>query len=118
MPDLIYEAYMSDEEAIEVIERLKTKVDQDDIYVITHDDHTDRVTDRAKTNTVGVNERGVGDSIKNIFRNKEDKLRAQLMVLGFSEEESNILEEQLDQGVIIVVSKKPGNGTRTRRKQE
>lgn len=110
MPNLIYEAYMNDEEAIHAIERLKTKVDRDDIYVITNDDYrTEKVADRAKANTVGVNETGIGDSIKNLLRKKEDKLRAKLMALGFSEEESNILEEQLDQGEIIVVSQKLGN---------
>ncbi|QDI90916.1 general stress protein [Salicibibacter halophilus] len=99
----MFKEFMSDDEAVRAIEKLKMEVNTDNIYVITHDDgHTDRVADRTDANTVGIDETGFGVSIKNIFRNKGDELRAKLQELGFTEEEAEHLESQLDKGEVIV----------------
>lgn len=75
-----------------------------------NDDRTDRVADRASANTVGMEETGFGVSIKNVFRKQGDDLRAQLQELGFGESEANGLEDQLDQGTVLVIVQDPPEG--------
>ncbi|QQK76829.1 general stress protein [Salicibibacter cibarius] len=107
----IFKEYMSDDEAVRAIKKLKTQVNTDNIYVITHDDeHTDRVANRAGANKVGVDETGFGVSVKNIFRKKEDELRAKLEKLGFSETEAKQLESELDKGAVIVAATEAPEG--------
>lgn len=101
----IYKEFFNDEEVVDVVQALKARnILEDDIYVITHDnDRTNRVADNADANKVSMSETGIGTSIKNTFRKKGDELRAQFEKLGFSENESEQLEERLDQGMVIVV---------------
>ncbi|AXF57885.1 general stress protein [Salicibibacter kimchii] len=102
---------MNDDEAVRAIEKLKIRVNTENIYVITHNDgHTKRVSERTDANTVGVNETGFGVSIKNIFRNKGDELRANLQEVGFSEREAQHLESQLDKGAVIVAATETPEG--------
>ena len=107
----IYRTFMNDDEAVAAIERLKGEVSEDNIYVVTHDDdHTDRVADRADANTVGVNETGIGVSVKNIFRKKGDELRAKFEELNFSQTNAKRLEGELDKGATIIVVQDPPSG--------
>lgn len=102
-----YKEYVTDDEAIRGIQEIKIKgVHEDDIYVLTHENHrTQSVAEMADANTVGVPEQGLGTSIANVFRKKGDELRAQFEELGFSKQESEQLEEKLDQHKVIVVVK-------------
>ncbi|GAK03812.1 general stress protein 17M [Geomicrobium sp. JCM 19037] len=102
----VYKEFMNDDEAVKAIDQLKEKVEEDQIYVLTHDDdHTKRVANRADAETVGMSETGLTTSVKNVFRKKGDELRAQFQELGFSETEANNLEGELDKGAVIVVVK-------------
>ena len=103
----VYKEFKNDEEVVTAVNALKSQgVDEDNIYVITHDDdRTNRVADNADANTVGVSETGLGTSIKNVFRKKGDELRAKFEELGFSADESKLLEDKLDQGQIILAIK-------------
>ncbi|MED4130464.1 MULTISPECIES: general stress protein [Shouchella] len=100
----VYREFYNDEEVVNVVKALKQKnIMEDDIYVITHDDdRTDRVADNADANTITASETGLGTSIKNTFRSKGDELRSKFEEIGFSEPEAEQLEEELDQGKIIV----------------
>ncbi|MBU0904416.1 MAG: general stress protein [Planococcaceae bacterium] len=102
-----YKEYLTDEEAIRGIQEIKAKgVQEDDIYVLTHEDHrTSQVAEMADANTVGITEQGLGTSIANVFRKKGDELRAQFEELGFSKPESEQLEQKLDQNKVVVVVK-------------
>lgn len=102
-----YKEYLTDEEAIRGIQEIKAKgVLEDDIYVLTHEDHrTSQVAEMADANTVGITEQGLGTSIANVFRKKGDELRAQFEELGFSKPESEQLEQKLDQNKVVVVVK-------------
>ncbi len=102
-----YKEYLTDEEAIRGIQEIKAKgVLEDDIYVITHENHrTSQIAEKADANTVGVTEQGLGTSIANVFRKKGDELRAQFEELGFSKPESEQLEQKLDQNKVVVVVK-------------
>ncbi|TSB47194.1 general stress protein [Alkalicoccobacillus porphyridii] len=103
----IYKEFKNDEEVVTAVSSLKSQgVEEDNIYVITHDDdRTNRVADNADANTVGVNETGLGTSIKNVFRKKGDELRAKFEELGFSQQEAESLENKLDEGKIILAVK-------------
>ena len=102
-----YKEYLTDEEAIRGIQEIKAKgVQEDDIYVLTHEDNrTSQVAEMADANTVGITEQGLGTSIANVFRKKGDELRAQFEELGFSKPESEQLEQKLDQNKVVVVVK-------------
>jgi len=104
---LFYKEFSNDEEVVNAVNSIKTKgINEDTIYVITHDDdRTKRVADNADANTVGASETGLGTAAKNIFRKKGDELRAQFEKLGFTTAESENSEDKLDQGKIIVVVK-------------
>lgn len=105
-----YKEFFNDEEVITAVNALKaSNISEDDIYVITHDDdRTDRVASNADANKVTASETGLGTAIKNTFRKKGDELRAKFEELGFGENEAQQLEEQLDQGkIILVVTNQP-----------
>ncbi|WP_223703043.1 general stress protein [Sutcliffiella deserti] len=103
----VYKEFDNDEQVVGAVQELKTKgVNENDIYVITHDDdRTKRVADKSDANTVGAGEVGLDTYVKNVFRSKGDELRAQFVELGFTEPESEQLEEKLDLGKVILVVK-------------
>lgn len=88
----------------EVQTQINNGVSADNLYVISHDDdRTKRVADHADANTVGVNEEGLGTTVKNVFRKKGDELRVKFEELGFSKDEAAGLEEKLDHGKILLL---------------
>lgn len=79
-------------------------VPRGDLYVLAHDDErTDRLADRAIANTIGVEEQGLGTAIGNIFREQGDELRTKLQQFGYTEVESEQLEEKLDEGKVLLL---------------
>ncbi|PHF61885.1 general stress protein [Bacillus wiedmannii] len=79
-------------------------IQQDDIYVLTHEKHlTKKIADDTNTNTIGVKEQGLGTSIINFFSKKGDELRNQMEEMGLSKDEANLYEEKLDQGKILLL---------------
>ncbi|WP_040207066.1 general stress protein [Neobacillus jeddahensis] len=79
---------------------------KDEIYLLTHDqDRTNDLTDHLDINDVGVPEQGVFESLANVFRTRGDELRSKFETLGFSTEEAERFELELDQGKVVVVAK-------------
>lgn len=105
--DPLYKEFHNDEEVVEAVNELKGKgVNEDNIYIVTHDDdRTDRVADNADANTIGVKEQSFGTAAKNVFRKKGDELRAKFEEVGFSTDKAHSLEDELDKGKIIVIVK-------------
>ncbi|MCA0981510.1 general stress protein [Exiguobacterium aestuarii] len=104
---VLYKEFTNDEEVVTAVQSMKSNgVDESNIYVITHDDdRSKRVADNADANTVSASDIGLGTAAKNVFRKKGDELRAEFQELGFTKEESERLEEKLDQGKVLVVVK-------------
>ncbi|EMA6342066.1 general stress protein [Bacillus cytotoxicus] len=95
----------NEEEVFMKVEELELQgIHQDDIYVLTHENHrTERVADDANTNTIGVKEQGLGISIINFFSQKGDELRNKMEEMGLSKEEATLYEEKLDRGKILLL---------------
>ncbi|PPA69734.1 general stress protein [Jeotgalibacillus proteolyticus] len=104
---LYYKEFSNDEEVVNAVNSIKTRgVNEDTIYVVTHDDdRTKRVADNADANTIGASDIGLATATKNVFRKKGDELRAQFEEIGFTTAESENLEDKLDQGKILVIVK-------------
>ncbi|MFC4736109.1 general stress protein [Bacillus daqingensis] len=106
----LYKEFYNDQEVVDAVTGIKEKgVNEDDIYILTHDDdRTERVADNADANTVSTGDMDFGTAAKNIFRKPGDELRAKFEELGFSKDMAGELEEKLDHGkVIIVVTNAP-----------
>ncbi|MFC5711812.1 general stress protein [Thalassorhabdus alkalitolerans] len=100
----------TDEEVMEKVESLKSQgINENNIYVLSHDkQHTNQLADETDANTVGTTETGLDTTVKNLFRKKGDELRAKMQEMGIDEAEANELEEELDEGKILVVVKDEG----------
>ncbi|TKD70511.1 general stress protein [Pseudalkalibacillus hwajinpoensis] len=95
--------YQNDEKLKSDIEELgNIGVSKDDIYVLSHDDdRTKRVAEGVDANTIGKEEMGLS-SLKNVFSKKGDELREKMQEIGFSEDESERYEEEMDKGKIFL----------------
>lgn len=95
--------YQNDEKLKSDIEELSNiGVSKDDIYVLSHDDdRTERVADGVDANTIGKKEMGLS-SLKNVFSKKGDELRSKMQEIGFSKEESERYEDEMDKGKIFM----------------
>lgn len=54
-------------------------------------------------NTIGLKDMEFGNAISSIFQKKGDELRNKLQNIGFSESESEVLEEDMDQGKVLLI---------------
>jgi hypothetical protein len=97
--------YTNDAELQKDVISLKNRgVDKEDVYVLSHDDErTNRVSDKAGANTIGLSEMDLETAVGNIFKKKGDELRAKLQEVGFSEQEASRYEEKLDEGRILML---------------
>lgn len=97
--------YSNDEKLQNDVQTLASKgIKKDNIYVMSHDDdRTERIAKNADANTVGVEETGISDAVGNMFNKKGDELRSKLQELGFSEEEAEDYEEDLDEGKVLLM---------------
>ncbi|WP_028782523.1 general stress protein [Thalassobacillus devorans] len=97
--------YTNDEKVIEDVKKLKDRgIDSDNVYVLTHDDdRTDRLASNASANTIGFSEQDFKNAIGNLFSKKGDELRTKLQEMGFSEEEADRYEEEMDQGRVLLL---------------
>jgi hypothetical protein len=77
-------------------------ISRNNIYVMSHDDdRTDRIADKADTNEPTDKEFGI-DS-ENRFSKKGDELRFKLQELGFTEQEADDMEDDLDEGKVLLM---------------
>lgn len=103
------EEYHNEENLKQAVDLLKTKgVQADDLYVLTHDDdRTERISEKVDTNLIGTEDKGLTETLENLFVKKGDELRKQLQEMGFSEAESEMYEAKLDQGKALLIVKNP-----------
>lgn len=72
-------------------------VDQEDIYVLAHDDeHTEGLAHKTRTHTIELAQ-------NEGFEKKGDELRAKLEEVGVTEEGAEQYEAMLDQGKILLI---------------
>ncbi|AEI45978.1 hypothetical protein KNP414_07475 [Paenibacillus mucilaginosus KNP414] len=78
---------------------------KEEIYVLAHDDaRTDLVADYSDAEKIGMSEEGVWNSIANMFRSQGDELRAKLKALHVPDAEAERLEQELDDGKIVLLA--------------
>jgi hypothetical protein len=80
---------------------------KDEIYLFAHDhNRAEHLTEALNISAIGVGEQGVFESIANVFRSRGDELRSKLESLGLSAHASELCEEQMDHGRVIVIASK------------
>ncbi|MEC0793319.1 YflT domain-containing protein [Bacillus licheniformis] len=96
--------YTNDEKLMKDVEELREiGVAREDIYVLSHDDdRTERLADNADANTIGAEETGIKNAVGNIFNKKGDELRNKIHEIGFSKQEAEQFEKQLDEGKVLL----------------
>ncbi|ANS75828.1 general stress protein [Paenibacillus yonginensis] len=94
-------------QAVQEVEELRrTGYSDNQIFVLAHDeDRTDRIADTAAASEIGVKEEGMMNSVANLFRSRGDELRAKITSLGFTEDEADFYEKELDMGKVLVIAK-------------
>lgn len=79
--------------------------DKENIFVLTHDAiRTQKVSEETDVQVIGIAEEGVLTTVANFFRSTGDELRAKLLSMGVSQEKSEQLEGEMDQGKIIIIA--------------
>ncbi|MFC3039938.1 general stress protein [Virgibacillus xinjiangensis] len=98
-------AYTNDEQLKTDVSVLKDKgINKDDVYVISHDeDRTERVAGGADAKTIGMDEMDFSDYVGTMFKSQGDELRTKLKDIGFSQEEAEQYEEEMDEGKIFLI---------------
>ncbi|WP_226579962.1 general stress protein [Halobacillus litoralis] len=101
--------YTNDETLMGDVKRLKDEgIDNQDIYILSHDDdRTDRIAKNVNANTIGLSEQDVKHIISNLFSKQGDELRTKLQEIGFSEQEAEEYEEDLDEGKVLLIVTNP-----------
>lgn len=78
---------------------------KENIYLFAHDkDRSEHLTDGTNTESVGVGEQGILDSLGNLFKSRGDELRSKFQSVGLTETEANQYEKELDKGKVVVVA--------------
>ncbi|WP_280157736.1 general stress protein (plasmid) [Priestia aryabhattai] len=95
-------------EAKEAIETfLQGGFTRDDIYLFTYNkENSQNLTNVTDTSDVGLAEQHIFDSIANVFRSREEELRAKMHSLGLSEIEIEQCVEKMDRGDIVIIALK------------
>lgn len=103
---------------VEVVENVvgaKTKIEtltaegytKDDIYIFAHDKHrSEDITEGTGTESIGVKEQGIIESMGNLFKSRGDELRAKMKAAGMNQTEADTYEEELDKGKLVIVANK------------
>lgn len=97
--------YTNDEKLMQDVTSLKNQgIDNKDIYILSHDDdRTDRIANNVNANTIGLSEQDFKNVISNIFSKQGDELRTKLQEIGFSQEEAEEYEEDMDEGKVLLI---------------
>ncbi|OZU90516.1 general stress protein [Virgibacillus indicus] len=97
--------YTNDEQLQNAVALLKDNgVNKDDVYILSHDDdRTGRIADNADANTVSFKEMDFTEAVGNMFNSKGDELRSKLQEMGFSTAEAENLEEDMDEGKVLLM---------------
>ncbi|ARI77725.1 general stress protein [Halobacillus mangrovi] len=101
----ILREYTNDEKLMQDVTSLKNQgIDNKDIYILSHDDdRTDRIANNVNANTIGLSEQDFKNVISNIFSKQGDELRTKLKEIGFSQQEAEEYEEDMDEGKVLLI---------------
>ncbi|WP_226527893.1 general stress protein [Metabacillus niabensis] len=93
-------------QATQIIQELEGQgYDKDHIYLFAHDTtRSKHLTEQTDTRQIGLKEEGVFDKVANVFRSRGDMLRDRMTSLGVSQDKANELEEELDEGRVVIVA--------------
>lgn len=79
----------------------------EDVYILAHyEERAEDLTEALDANDVGMAEQGVLNAVKNVFRSRGDELRSKMESLGFSNDEAEKYEKELDEGRVVVIATK------------
>jgi hypothetical protein len=92
-------------QATKVIEDLnRLGYEKDDIYILAHDKERSKdLTEGTSTESIGMSEQGMFDTLGNTFKSRGDELRSKMTSLGMTKSEADHYEEELDKGKVVVV---------------
>ena len=91
----------------EIEDLTKQGYTHDDIYIFAHDKkRADNITDALDTESVGLQEQGFLDSMKNMFTSRGDELRNKMEAAGLTAEDAADAERELDYGKLVLIAKK------------
>ncbi|MEI2665895.1 general stress protein [Rossellomorea vietnamensis] len=80
---------------------------KDDIYVFAHDKHRSKhITEATNTESTGIKEQGILESMSNMFNSRGDELRSKMKSVGMNQAEADAYEEELDKGKLVIVASK------------
>jgi len=90
------------------IEKLEAQgFTHDEIYIFAHDkDRSKHITDALDTESVGMKEQGLLDSMKNLTSSRGDELRTKMASVGLTVQEAEQYEKELDLGKLVLVAYK------------
>lgn len=93
-------------QAKEQVEKLELQgYSRDNIYIFAHsEDRGEDITDALHTESVGMEEQGFVDSMKNMFSSRGDELRLKLGAAGLSEAQAESAESILDTGKLVIIA--------------
>src|SRR5690625_8005811 len=97
--------YTNDEQLKTAVKSLKDKgVKKEDVYILSHDDdRTDRGAGGAGANTIGLKEMDLSDAVGNMCNKKGDELRNKLQDIGFTKDESEFFEADMDEDKVVLI---------------
>jgi hypothetical protein len=92
-------------QATKVIEDLnRLGYEKEDIYILAHDKERSKdLTEGTHTESIGMSEQGMFDTLGNTFKSRGDELRSKMSSLGMTDSEAAHYEEELDKGKVVVV---------------
>lgn len=95
-------------QATNIIKELEAEgYTKESIYLFAHDKERSKdLTDATGTESIGLSEQGLIDSVSNVFKKRGDELRTEFENLGLSEAEAEKYERVLDGGQVVVVGSK------------
>ncbi|MCD7034748.1 general stress protein [Metabacillus sp. GX 13764] len=93
-------------QAVEKIKSLEAEgITKDSIYLLAHDPkRSEDLTEGTHTHEVGMSNEGIFNSVANVFRSRGDELRSKMVSLGLSQTEAEQMEEQLDEGKVLLIA--------------
>ncbi len=99
------------ENAVEVknkIESLNSEgFTKHEIFVFAHDKHrSEDITDATHTESIGIKEQGIIESLGNFMNSRGDELRTKMKAVGMNQAEADTYEEELDKGKLVIVASK------------
>lgn len=97
--------YNTVQEAVQAADRLHAEA-AGEVFVLAYDKKVmNEVAGQSDAEKIGIDDIGVGPTLKMVFRGKSEVLRIKLTEAGLSLNEAEVYEEKLKKGKILVISK-------------